>query len=64
MINQEIIDNAPNGANKYILYNDGTYLYLKVFDFFQYWNQGKWIVTGNTYYINFDLNMIGIFPIE
>lgn len=60
---KEVLSNKPKGANKYILFKDGTYLYLKVNDFFEYWNQDKWQQVGGAYHIKFDMNMVGIFPI-
>ena len=60
---EEIRKGAPRNANKYILFKDGTVLYLKAYDFFEYWNQSQWIQSGNSSHINFDLSMVGIFPL-
>ena len=63
MTEQEIRDNAPRHANKYVSYKDGSIVYLKANDFFEYWYEGEWYQCDNSEYITFDLNMIGIFPL-
>ena len=63
MTEQEIRDNAPPHANKYILYKDGSIVYLRANNFFEHWYEDKWYQCDNSEYITFDLNMIGIFPL-
>ena len=63
MTPEEIKKGRPPKANKYVLYKDGSVVYIRANNFFEYWYEGKWHQCGNSESINFDLYMVGIFPL-